>query len=58
MGKNRKNKIFNSISNLRRLRREEEIKRYGKIVSLRPSKVFKSKKNYSRKSLKIDLNED
>ena len=30
-------------------RRDSEIKEYGKIVSLRPSVVMKSKKDYRRK---------
>lgn len=30
-------------------RRDSEIKEYGKIVSLRPSVVMKSKKDYKRK---------
>ena len=29
-------------------RREEEIKKYGKLVSLRPSRAHNSKKNYNR----------
>lgn len=30
-------------------RRDSEIKEYGKLVSLRPSVVMKSKKDYKRK---------
>lgn len=39
-------------------RRDSEIKEYGKIVSLRPSVVMKSKKDYKRKwNLKDYLDE-
>lgn len=39
-------------------RRDSEIKEYGKIVSLRPSVVMKSKKDYRRKwNLKDYLDE-
>ena len=34
--------------------REKEIEQYGKQVSMRPSKVHKSKKDYDRKKNKVD----
>jgi hypothetical protein len=37
--------------------REKEIELYGKQVSMRPSKVHKSKKDYDRKKNKVDKNE-
>ena len=30
-------------------RRDNEIKEYGRLLSLRPAKIHKSKKDYSRK---------
>ena len=33
-------------------RREDEINRYGKIISLRPSRAMESKKIYKRKKYK------
>ena len=33
--------------------REKEIEQYGKQVSLRPSRVHKSKKDYDRKKNKV-----
>lgn len=39
-------------------RRENEIKEYGKLLSLRPGKVHKSKKDYSRKENKKIIEED
>lgn len=38
-----------NISLAEKVRREKEIKDYGKMVSLKPSIVQKSKKDYSRK---------
>lgn len=38
-------------------RRQDEIRRYGKIVSLRPSKIMESKKSYKRKKYRYE-NED
>ena len=34
--------------------REKEIEQYGKQVSMRPSRVHKSKKDYDRKKNKVD----
>lgn len=53
----RKNKNFNQKQS-EKSRRDSEIKEYGKIVSLRPSVVMKSKKDYKRKwNLKDYLDE-
>lgn len=54
--KNRK-KQFSSIKALLKADREKEIERYGKQVSLRPSRVHKSKKDYDRKKNKVDERE-
>ena len=37
--------------------REKEIEQYGNLVSMRPSKVHKSKKDYDRKKNKVKENE-
>ena len=37
--------------------REKEIEQYGKQVSMRPSRVHKSKKDYDRKRNKVDESE-
>ena len=47
-GKKKKNKNFNQKQS-EKSRRDSEIKEYGKLVSLRPSVVMKSKKDYRRK---------
>lgn len=44
---------YNSIKVACQIDREREIKTHGKIVSLRPSRVHKSKKAYNRKKNKI-----
>lgn len=36
-------------------RREQEIAQYGKILSLRPSVVHKSKKTYNRRNNKKEI---
>ena len=41
------------IKAVRRSERETEIEYYGKQVSMRPTKISKSKKTYSRKNFKI-----
>ncbi len=48
MKKRKKNK-YSRQKNLEKIRRENELKTYGKIVSLRPSITFKDKTKYSRK---------
>jgi hypothetical protein len=48
MGKKKKKKI--KVTNLtERVRRENELKQYGRLLSLRPSIEHKSKKVYNRK---------
>lgn len=39
------------------IRREREISEYGKLLSLRPSKVHESKKKYKRNK-KVDIPDD
>lgn len=45
---------FSSIKAMLKADREKEIERYGKQVSMRPSRVHKSKKDYDRKKNKVD----
>ena len=52
--KKNKKKQFSSIKVLLKADREKEIEQYGKQVSMRPSKVHKSKKDYDRKKNKVD----
>ena len=52
--KKHKRKQFSSVKALLKADREREIEQYGKQVSLRPSKVHKSKKDYDRKKNKVD----
>lgn len=49
-----KKQKFSSIKALLKADREKEIKQHGKQVSMRPSKVHKSKKDYDRKKNKVD----
>lgn len=49
-----KKQKFSSIKALLKADREREIEQYGKQVSMRPSKVHKSKKDYDRKKNKVD----
>ena len=51
--KNKKQK-FSTLKSLLKADREKEIELYGKQVSMRPSKVHKSKKDYDRKKNKVD----
>ena len=52
-----KKKQFSSVKALLKADREKEIEQYGKQVSMRPSKVHKSKKDYDRKKNKVDERE-
>ena len=52
--KKSKKKQFSSIKALLKADREKEIEQYGKQVSMRPSRVHKSKKDYDRKKNKVD----
>lgn len=44
---------FSTLKSLLKTDREKEIEQYGKQVSMRPSKVHKSKKDYDRKRNKL-----
>jgi hypothetical protein len=55
--KKNKKKQFSSVKALLKAEREKEIEHYGKQVSMRPSKVHKSKKDYDRKKNKVDERE-
>lgn len=52
-----KKKQFSTLKSLLKADREKEIEQYGKQVSMRPSKVHKSKKDYDRKKNKVDESE-
>ena len=52
--KKQKKKQFSSVKALLKADREKEIEQYGKQVSMRPSKVHKSKKDYDRKQNRMD----
>ena len=52
--KKNKKQQFSSVKALLKVGREKEIEQHGKQVSLRPSKVHKSKKDYDRKKNKVD----
>jgi hypothetical protein len=52
--KRNKKRQFSSVKALLKADREKEIEQYGKQVSMRPSKVHKSKKDYDRKRNKVD----
>ena len=52
--KKNKKRQFSSVKALLKADREREIEQYGKQVSMRPSKVHKSKKDYDRKKNKVD----
>lgn len=45
----RKKKKFNSLSSVLSARREQELRDNNKLVSLRPSIIMKSKRDYKRK---------
>lgn len=60
MKSKRKKYKRNQFSNLKAMLkadREREIVQYGKQVSMRPSRVHKSKKDYDRKKNKVDERE-
>ena len=60
MKKPKKNQ-FSTLKFLLKADREKEIEQYGKQVSMRPSKVHKSKKDYDRKrnkTIEKDLDND
>lgn len=51
--KKQKKKQFSNLKSLLKADREKEIEQYGKQVSMRPSRVHKSKKDYDRKQNKM-----
>ena len=51
--KKNKKKQFSNLKSLLKADREKEIEQYGKQVSMRPSRVHKSKKDYDRKKNKV-----
>ena len=56
-----KKQKFSNLKSLLKSDREKEIEQYGKLVSMRPSKVHKSKKDYDRKrnkTIEKDLDND
>jgi len=55
--KKQKKKRFSSVKALLKADREKEIEQHGKQVSMRPSKVHKSKKDYDRKKNKVKEDE-
>ena len=52
-----KKQNFSSVKALLKADREKEIEQYGKQVSMRPSKVHKSKKDYDRRKNKVQERE-
>ena len=57
--KKKKKKSYSSFNTLQDIRRNKEIEDVGKLVSLRPSIVMKSKKDYKRKwNLKDYIDEE
>ena len=52
-----KKRQFSNVKALLKADREKEIEQYGKQVSMRPSKVHKSKKDYDRKKNKVKESE-
>ena len=54
ISKKPKKKQFSNLKARLKADREKEIEQYGKQVSMRPSRVHKSKKDYDRKKNKVD----
>ena len=52
-----KKQKFSSVKALLKAEREKEIEQYGKQVSMRPSKLHKSKKDYDRKKNQVKESE-
>lgn len=50
MKKKKKKKVMNVKTLAEKVRRENELKEYGRILSLRPSIVHKDKTKYNRKT--------
>lgn len=51
-------KSFSSLKASENIRRKDEIAEYGKVLSLRPSRVMKSLKDYKRKWNLKDYTDD
>ena len=51
--KKKKKQKFSNLKALLKADREKEIELHGKQVSMRPSRVHKSKKDYDRKKNKV-----
>ena len=59
--KRNKNQKFTTLKARLKADREKEIEQYGKQVSMRPSRVHKSKKDYDRKrnrAIEKDIDND
>ena len=56
--KRKKRKKYSSQKASESIRREREISEYGKLLSLRPSKVHESKKKYKRNKKVEDTPDD
>lgn len=52
--KKKKKQKFSNLKALLKADREKEIEQHGKQVSMRPSRVHKSKKDYDRKKNKVE----
>lgn len=52
-----KKQKFSSVKALLKADRDKEIEAYGKQVSMRPSRVHKSKRDYDRKKNKVSERE-
>ena len=52
-----KKQKFSNLKSRLKADREKEIEQHGKQVSMRPSKVHKSKKDYDRKKNKVKESE-
>lgn len=56
--KKKRTKSFCSVKAAEDVRRKDEIEKYGKVLSLRPSRVMKSLKDYKRKWNLKDYTDD
>ena len=52
-----KQKKLTNFSFAQEARRKQEIEQYGRILSLRPSSVHKSKKDYNRQKMKKETSQ-
>ena len=52
----KRKKKYNSLKFSEKIRRDKELEEYGRILSLRPSKVHESKKKY-RRNKKVDVDD-